>query len=489
MPEQSQPDSPRQKGQASAQISITRAPWADAAPAPASASGSLPRAVSGPLRKPSNPESLQWQEKAPWAEDGPTVLAGIGTMPADIDAVPAGSGSLPQAPTRAPWADGGTAGLEGSSARTSVSDGGGSSMSSLPMTASGRLGSGAFPAGGNNNAAWQQPLHEPGYQPDLDTEPAMPPLTGDVAELANRSWQRPTKRILSSFDLERWLRSDSARSFVGFLLALNEAVRGKKLSDPVPSSPAVDALMKVLQTLDGWVDEIPPVSQSLRYGNPAFRTWHARAVSKAPDMMTMVLPPQLAAASKELGLYLSDSLGNATRIDYGTGHETTFAALLYCLCVVGAFKADDSQALVVKVFARYLQLMRRVQKQYWLEPAGSHGVWGLDDYHFLPFLWGSSQLMGHPSIRPPSISSDDVLSMYSEDYLYLSAVKFVKEVKKGPLGETSPMLHDISGVPGWAKVNAGMIRMYQAEVLGKFPIMQHMLFGSLLTFSEPAKSD
>ncbi len=58
-------------------------------------------------------------------------------------------------------------------------------------------------------------------------------------------------------------------------------------------------------------------------------------------------------------------------------------------------------------------------------------------------------------------------------------------MKSGPFHEHSRYLFDMSSVADWSKVNKGLMKMFQAEVLHKFPVIQHFLFGSLLSLDIP----
>lgn len=195
-----------------------------------------------------------------------------------------------------------------------------------------------------------------------------------------------------------------------------------------------------------WVDQFPPLQQPMRYGNKAFRSWHAKLLREAIPACKRLLTPTTQGAEVELAAYLCDSFGNATRIDYGTGHETNFMLFLYCIAKLGLIGASDLAAVGLKIFPAYMRVCRKLQRTYWLEPAGSHGVWSLDDYQFLVFLFGSAQLLNHRHIKPRSIHSPDVLEGYSKDYLYLQAVGFINDVKVG--------VHDDGGRNGGSFVVA-----------------------------------
>lgn len=44
----------------------------------------------------------------------------------------------------------------------------------------------------------------------------------------------------------------------------------------VALSQAIEKLVALLDTLDRWIDETPPVDQPSRFGNKAYRTWYAK---------------------------------------------------------------------------------------------------------------------------------------------------------------------------------------------------------------------
>ncbi|KZT26097.1 Phosphotyrosyl phosphatase activator [Neolentinus lepideus HHB14362 ss-1] len=300
------------------------------------------------------------------------------------------------------------------------------------------------------------------------------------------SYQRPRKVILSKEQLEAFQSSQTHRDIVSFIEDLNSAVVGVKLSDPCSESPAITAILDVLTKVEDIAKDTPPLdNKESRFGNPAFRTFYDK-VQESAETLHAGLPNLPADAIMEISVYFCESWGNRTRIDYGSGMELNFLCWLICLERLGVILPSDHTSDVVKVFWRYIQVMRVLQSTYWLEPAGSHGVWGLDDYHFLPFLWGSAQLKGHKYIRPKAIHDAEIVEEYSKHYMYFACIQFINSVKTASLRWHSPMLDDISAVKTWDKVNSGMIKMYQAEVLGKLPVIQHFLFGSILPYDGPS---
>jgi hypothetical protein len=199
------------------------------------------------------------------------------------------------------------------------------------------------------------------------------------------------------------------------------------------------------------------------------------------------------------------SFGHEVRLDFGTGHECSFYVFLYCLCKIGVFgnlpktvaPSQDAMApIALAITAQYLEVCRGIQTDYFLEPAGSHGVWGLDDYHCIPFYIGACQMQNHvyddKEFSPSSIHNDELLrSNEGSEMLYFQCIRYIKSLKKGvPFFESSPMLDDISNLKNWAKVSGGLIRLFDGEVLNRKPVVQHFVFGEIFKATwEPSRSE
>lgn len=298
------------------------------------------------------------------------------------------------------------------------------------------------------------------------------------------SFVEPERFILQQTDLPKWLKSQAYRDFIGFIVTLNESIKGKSMTQEFPVSEAVSKISSIIAKLDAWVDEIPPIDQPQRFGNRAFKNWLNRLNENADEILSPILADPYKGAVSELKSYFCDGFGNVTRIDYGTGHEAAFCAFMCCLYKLRVLSERDNLAIVFKVFHEYIELTRKLHKVYRMEPAGSQGVWGLDDFHFLPFIWGSSQLVNHPSIQPSHLVEEDLVRGYSKDYMFFGCIKYINETKSGPFAEHSNTLWSISSVPYWSKVNSGLMKMYKAEVLNKFPVIQHFRFGTLMSCNQ-----
>ncbi|KAL2354918.1 serine/threonine-protein phosphatase-like protein 2A activator 1 [Cryomyces antarcticus] len=345
------------------------------------------------------------------------------------------------------------------------------------------------------------------------------------------TFQTPAKRINDGEDVQFFLSSRAYTDIVAFMFQLNAAMFPRKdtartsafhtrtwqlRDDNIPFSNTVIRLQELLKRLENMIEEAPPDTGPRRFGNVSFRKWYAMVEERISGLLEEYLPPEVlvheaqhngkgkdaqVTAKDELQAYLMGSFGSAQRLDYGTGHELSFLAFLGCIWKLGGFPRTEAgveeRGVVLGVIEPYLTLIRRLILTYTLEPAGSHGVWGLDDHFFIPYIFGSAQLAPAiasaeniptegslaDAVDPADVVKAKVVEHERKTNMYFSAIGFIYDVKKGPFWEHSPILFDISGIrAGWAKINKGMLKMYNAEVLSKFPVIQHFPFGSLFVW-------
>jgi len=307
-------------------------------------------------------------------------------------------------------------------------------------------------------------------------------------EGGGRAFVAATKQVRDPGDIIRWEASEAYQEYLGFIIAIGDAVKGRKLTEEVEMSDCCTKLINLLQRLADKIEEFPPQDLQTRYGNPAYRDWFAFLENEGEQLLSEVVAGSgKEGAVVELLPYLMDSFGNSTRIDYGTGHEMAFVMLLCCLFRMEALQQTDRAAVGLKVFGSYMTLCRQLQQVYRMEPAGSMGVWNLDDYQFVAFIWGAAQLGDKARIKPKSIPDPEIAEMLSKENQFFACLAYIHKVKSGPFHEHSNQLWNISAVPNWGKVFTGLIKMYRAEVLCKFPVIQHSLFGSLLSLA-PAET-
>ena len=120
----------------------------------------------------------------------------------------------------------------------------------------------------------------------------------------------PSQKIRSEEDVHAWRLTRGYQDYELFLRRLNESVVGHMLpwtsptAYPVSFFPVIigtkvpsylreqeiDALMRMLETLDRWIDEIPPLPTPQRFGNLAFRTWGQRLQDVSQSRYLIISP-------------------------------------------------------------------------------------------------------------------------------------------------------------------------------------------------------
>ena len=177
--------------------------------------------------------------------------------------------------------------------------------------------------------------------------------------------RQPTKAINTPADLEVWMKSKGLGMLLTSLLTLTDSLTDTEI--PKDIDPKIKHLIEVLNKLDDEINNFATArteKTNNRFGDPNVLKYHAWIVTQAPILLHDIGPLSVEANS-----YFCESYGSS-RLDFGSGHELNFLAFLIIQYKMNETKSFANQLIKV-VYARYIELVRKIIVSFNLEPAGN----------------------------------------------------------------------------------------------------------------------
>lgn len=255
-----------------------------------------------------------------------------------------------------------------------------------------------------------------------------------------------------------FVKTDAYRKVKEFIYKIDLSIKENKM----PRNEII--IMPVLLECEKAIEETELSKEPCRFANKG--------------MVTVIEKIEKLSDEKCNGnLYLKESFGNKVRMDYGTGHELNF--LCFILTQVkqnepNLFRAPNSSQeegiidshylndveFILDNMWYYMKLIRRHIKKFNIEPAGARGCWSVNDFSLMGHVMGSGVAVLEPTLSDFYLKYKDIWS----------------EAIKRP----NPLLFQIIALDA-RSANLGLIKMYFNDVLEKFVVTQHFIFGEILS--------
>ncbi|KAH8265262.1 hypothetical protein KR038_002710, partial [Drosophila bunnanda] len=296
----------------------------------------------------------------------------------------------------------------------------------------------------------------------------------------------PVKQVRGDSDLIRWVRSQAYSDLITYVNNTSIAIQGYRLTGSFPASEEMKRLCDMFDIL-----ERPLILSQAKHTDTSaaptpemkslsYRSWLKKMYHIVLSQLAEITSPEKCLHIHELGEYLRRSFGNATTLDFGPGNELMF---LFFLC--GLFRANilqgrDTVAAALMLSYRYIQLVRRLIAVYDLLRT-SNPRCAIEDYFFVPYLWGAAQLCLNAPFSPPQCDQPKDIECLRQDYIMVNLIENLPE-KSGPLSHHAFQLWCILSVPTWPEVYRGLERCFLNHILASFHTVEHAVFWELMSF-------